>query len=34
MGVGSFDPLYGNGLPENRALKSTVTVTLEYEQKD
>jgi outer membrane protein OmpA-like peptidoglycan-associated protein/Mg-chelatase subunit ChlD len=34
MGVGSFDPLYGNGLPENRALNRTVTVTLEYEQKD
>ncbi len=34
LGVGSFDPLYGNGLPENRALNRTVTVTLEYEQKD
>jgi outer membrane protein OmpA-like peptidoglycan-associated protein/Mg-chelatase subunit ChlD len=34
MGVGSFDPIYGNGLPENRALNRTVTVTLEYEQKD
>jgi outer membrane protein OmpA-like peptidoglycan-associated protein/Mg-chelatase subunit ChlD len=34
MGIGSFDPLYGNGLPENRALNRTVTVTLEYEQKD
>ena len=32
MGVGSFDPLYGNGLPENRALNRTVTVTLEDEQ--
>jgi outer membrane protein OmpA-like peptidoglycan-associated protein len=32
MGVGPFDPLYGNGLPENRALNRTVTVTLEYEQ--
>jgi len=34
MGVGPFDPLYGNGLPENRALNRTVTVTLEYEQKE
>lgn len=34
MGMGPFDPLYGNGLPENRALNRTVTVTLEYEQKD
>jgi len=34
LGVGPFDPLYGNGLPENRALNRTVTVTLEYEQKD
>jgi len=34
LGMGSFDPLYGNGLPENRALNRTVTVTLEYEQKD
>jgi outer membrane protein OmpA-like peptidoglycan-associated protein/Mg-chelatase subunit ChlD len=32
MGIGSFDPLYGNGLPENRALNRTVTVTLEYEK--
>jgi hypothetical protein len=32
--MGPFDPLYGNGLPENRALNRTVTVTLEYEQKD
>jgi outer membrane protein OmpA-like peptidoglycan-associated protein/Mg-chelatase subunit ChlD len=34
IGMGPFDPLYGNGLPENRALNRTVTVTLEYEQKD
>ena len=34
VGMGPFDPLYGNGLPENRALNRTVTVTLEYEQKD
>jgi outer membrane protein OmpA-like peptidoglycan-associated protein len=34
MGMGPFDPLYGNGLPENRALNRTVTVTLEYEQKE
>jgi outer membrane protein OmpA-like peptidoglycan-associated protein len=34
MGVGPFDPLYGNGLPENRALNRTVTVMLEYEQKE
>jgi outer membrane protein OmpA-like peptidoglycan-associated protein len=33
-GVGPFDPLYGNGRPENRAMNRTVTVTLEYEQKD
>jgi len=34
MGMGPFDPLYGNGLPENRALNRTVTVMLEYEQKE
>jgi outer membrane protein OmpA-like peptidoglycan-associated protein/Mg-chelatase subunit ChlD len=34
MGVGPFESLYGNGLPENRALNRTVTVTLEYEQKE
>jgi outer membrane protein OmpA-like peptidoglycan-associated protein len=34
MGMGPFEPLYGNGLPENRALNRTVTVTLEYEQKE
>lgn len=34
MGVGPFDPIYGNGLPENRALNRTVTVMLEYEQKE
>jgi outer membrane protein OmpA-like peptidoglycan-associated protein/Mg-chelatase subunit ChlD len=33
MGVGPLDPLYGNGLPENRALNRTVTVTLAYEQQ-
>ena len=33
-GVGPFDPLYGNGLPENRALNRTVTVTLEYEKRE
>lgn len=34
LGVGPFDPLYGNGSPENRALNRTVTVTLAYEQND
>ena len=34
LGMGPFDPLYGNGLPENRALNRTVTVTLTYEQND
>jgi hypothetical protein len=32
--VGPFDPLYGNGLPENRAMNRTVTVTLQYEQRE
>ncbi len=34
MGMGPFDPLYTNRLPENRALNRTVTVTLEYQRKD
>jgi outer membrane protein OmpA-like peptidoglycan-associated protein/Mg-chelatase subunit ChlD len=33
-GVGPFDPLYDNILPENRALNRTVTITLIYQQKD
>ncbi len=33
-GVGPFDPLFSNDLPENRALNRTVTITLLYEQKD
>lgn len=33
-GVGPFDPLYDNMLPENRALNRTVTITLIYQQKD
>jgi len=33
-GVGPFAPLYGNGLPENRAMNRTVTVTLQYEQRE
>ncbi len=33
-GVGPFDPLFTNDLPENRALNRTVTITLLYEQKD
>ncbi|WP_054029640.1 OmpA family protein [Desulfatitalea tepidiphila] len=32
-GVGPFDPLYDNGLPEGRSLNRTVTVTLEYMQR-
>ncbi len=33
-GVGPFDPLYDNALPENRALNRTVTITLIYQQLD
>jgi outer membrane protein OmpA-like peptidoglycan-associated protein len=33
-GVGPHDALFDNALPEGRALNRTVTVTLEYEQKD
>jgi len=33
-GIGPFDPLYSNSLPENRALNRTVTIALEYQQKD
>jgi len=33
-GIGPFDPLYDNILPENRALNRTVTITLIYQQKD
>ncbi|MDJ0875805.1 MAG: OmpA family protein [Desulfobacterales bacterium] len=33
-GVGPFDPLFTNDLPENRALNRTVTITLLYEQKE
>ena len=29
-----YDPLFDNTLPEGRALNRTVTVTLEYEQKE
>jgi len=32
-GAGPHDPLFGNNLPEGRALNRTVTVTLEFEQK-
>lgn len=32
-GKGSVDPLFDNGLPEGRAFNRTVTVILEYEQK-
>ncbi len=33
-GIGPRDALFDNELPEGRALNRTVTVTLEYEQKD
>ncbi|MEW6326825.1 MAG: OmpA family protein [Thermodesulfobacteriota bacterium] len=33
-GVGPRDPLYDNGRPEGRALNRTVTVYLEYEEKE
>lgn len=33
-GIGPRDALFDNNLPEGRALNRTVTVTLEYEQKD
>ncbi len=33
-GIGLRDPLYDNGLPEGRALNRTVTVSLEYEEKE
>jgi outer membrane protein OmpA-like peptidoglycan-associated protein len=33
-GVGPFNPLYDNILPENRALNRTVTITLIYHQMD
>ncbi|MBL0712563.1 MAG: OmpA family protein [Desulfosarcina sp.] len=33
-GVGPFDPLFTNDLPENRAINRTVTITLLYEQKE
>lgn len=33
-GVGPFNPLYDNILPENRALNRTVTITLIYQQMD
>ena len=33
-GIGPNDALFDNELPEGRALNRTVTVTLEYEQKD
>jgi outer membrane protein OmpA-like peptidoglycan-associated protein/Mg-chelatase subunit ChlD len=32
-GAGPHDPLYDNGLPEGRALNRTVTITLEYLEK-
>lgn len=34
VGMGPFDPLFSNRLPENRAFNRTVTVTLAYERKD
>ena len=34
QGIGPHDALFDNDLPEGRALNRTVTVTLEYEQKD
>jgi outer membrane protein OmpA-like peptidoglycan-associated protein len=33
-GAGPHDPLFDNNLPEGRALNRTVTVSLEYEQKE
>lgn len=33
-GIGPYDALFDNELPEGRALNRTVTVTLEYEQTD
>jgi outer membrane protein OmpA-like peptidoglycan-associated protein len=33
VGAGPHNPLFDNNLPEGRALNRTVTVTLEYEQK-
>ena len=33
-GIGPHDALFDNDLPEGRALNRTVTVTLEYEQKE
>ena len=33
-GIGPHDALFDNALPEGRALNRTVTVTLEYEQKE
>jgi outer membrane protein OmpA-like peptidoglycan-associated protein len=32
-GRGPADPLFDNGLPEGRAFNRTVTVSLEYEQR-
>jgi len=32
-GQGPADPLFDNGLPEGRAFNRTVTVSLEYEQR-
>jgi outer membrane protein OmpA-like peptidoglycan-associated protein len=34
QGIGPHDALFDNALPEGRALNRTVTVTLEYEQKE
>ncbi len=34
QGIGPQDALFDNGLPEGRALNRTVTVTLEYAQKE
>jgi outer membrane protein OmpA-like peptidoglycan-associated protein/Mg-chelatase subunit ChlD len=33
-GVGPFDPLHDNMLPENRALNRTVTITLIYQERE
>jgi len=33
-GIGPYDALFDNQLPEGRALNRTVTVTLEYAQKE
>ena len=34
QGAGPYNPLFDNSLPEGRALNRTVTVTLEYEERE